>query len=169
MATAVPESIATEQLASAQWRLAQSAYNAADNYARARDPNIALRYLAIAATSPTHGKEIGRAQATDLETRAGAPLNLKGGARTPRYASHRRAAPNLQDEGLGELRFAAEGITTVTTWSPIRDEALKKPPPAGYPRSDLKPARTSSENSCGCSQAAKCPPLARALKWMRLW
>jgi hypothetical protein len=36
-------------------------------------------------------------------------------------------------------------------------------------RSGLKPARTSSENSCGCSQAAKCPPLARALKWMRLW
>ena len=24
-----------------------------------------------------------------------------------------------------ELRFAAEGITTVTTWSPIRAEALK--------------------------------------------
>jgi hypothetical protein len=37
-----------------------------------------------------------------------------------------------------------------------------------YSRSDLKPDRTSSENSCGCSQAAKCPPLARALKWMRL-
>src|SRR5438067_8205580 len=36
-------------------------------------------------------------------------------------------------------------------------------------RNDRKPARTSSENSCGCSQAAKCPPLARALKWMRLW
>ena len=64
---------------------------------------------------------------------------------------------------------AAEGITTVKTWSPIRDEALKKPPPTGYPRSDLKPARTSSEKSCGCSQAAKCPPLASALKWMRLW
>src|SRR5581483_662770 len=26
-------------------------------------------------------------------------------------------------------------------------------------RSDLKPARTSSANSCGCSQAAKWPPL----------
>ncbi len=33
-----------------------------------------------------------------------------------------------------------------------------------YLRSDLKPARTSSEKSCGCSQAAKCPPLATSLK-----
>ena len=38
-----------------------------------------------------------------------------------------------------------------------------------YLRSDLKPVRTSSDKSCGCSQAAKCPPLATALKWMRLW
>jgi hypothetical protein len=30
-------------------------------------------------------------------------------------------------------------------------------------RSDLKPARTSSEKSCGCSQAAKCPPLSSLL------
>ncbi len=30
-------------------------------------------------------------------------------------------------------------------------------------RSDLKPARTSSENSCGCSQAAKWPPLSSLL------
>jgi hypothetical protein len=30
-------------------------------------------------------------------------------------------------------------------------------------RTDLKPARTSSENSCGCSQAAKCPPLSTSL------
>ena len=68
-----------------------------------------------------------------------------------------------------ELRLTAEGITPLRTWSPIRDEGLKKPPPTGYPRSDLKAVRTSSEKSCGCSQAAKCPPLARALKWMRLW
>src|SRR5262249_31482982 len=27
-----------------------------------------------------------------------------------------------------------------------------------YFRSDLRPARTSSEKSCGCSHAAKCPP-----------
>ena len=27
-----------------------------------------------------------------------------------------------------------------------------------FQRNDLKPARTSSANSCGCSQAAKCPP-----------
>jgi hypothetical protein len=32
-----------------------------------------------------------------------------------------------------------------------------------YLRSDLKPARTSSEKSCGCSQAAKCPPLSSLL------
>ena len=30
-------------------------------------------------------------------------------------------------------------------------------------RSDLKPARTSSEKSFGCSQAAKCPPLGSLL------
>ena len=30
-------------------------------------------------------------------------------------------------------------------------------------RSGLKPARTSSEKSCGCSQAAKCPPLSSLL------
>src|SRR5688572_24676203 len=32
-----------------------------------------------------------------------------------------------------------------------------------YLRSGLKPARTSSEKSCGCSQAAKCPPLSSLL------
>ena len=32
--------------------------------------------------------------------------------------------------------------------------------PTTYLRSDLKPARTSSARSCGCSQAAKCPPLS---------
>ena len=32
-----------------------------------------------------------------------------------------------------------------------------------YLRSGLKPARTSSEKSCGCSQAAKCPPLESLL------
>jgi tetratricopeptide (TPR) repeat protein len=51
------ESIATEQLASAQWRLAQSAYNAANSYARAGDQNIALRYLAIAARHPLMEKK----------------------------------------------------------------------------------------------------------------
>jgi hypothetical protein len=30
-------------------------------------------------------------------------------------------------------------------------------------RSDLKPARTSSEKSFGCSHAAKCPPLSSLL------
>jgi len=32
-----------------------------------------------------------------------------------------------------------------------------------YLRSDLRPTRTSSEKSCGCSQAAKCPPLSSLL------
>ena len=31
-------------------------------------------------------------------------------------------------------------------------------------RSDLNPARTSSQNSCGSSQAAKWPPLSTSLK-----
>ncbi len=35
-------------------------------------------------------------------------------------------------------------------------------------RSDRKPARTSSEKSFGCSQAAKCPPLGSLLKYMSL-
>jgi len=32
-----------------------------------------------------------------------------------------------------------------------------------YMRSDLNPARSSSTNSSGCSQAAKCPPLSSLL------
>ena len=51
------ETIATEQLASAQRRLAQSAYNAANSYARAGDPDTALRYLAIAASYPLMEKK----------------------------------------------------------------------------------------------------------------
>jgi hypothetical protein len=35
-------------------------------------------------------------------------------------------------------------------------------------RRDLKPERTSSANSFGYSQAAKCPPLSSLLKWIRL-
>src|SRR5215467_263465 len=31
-------------------------------------------------------------------------------------------------------------------------------------RSDLKPSRKSSDKSCGCSHAAKCPPLSCVLK-----
>jgi tetratricopeptide (TPR) repeat protein len=46
------ESIATEQLASAQRRRGQSAYNAAKSHARAGDQDTALRYLAIAARDP---------------------------------------------------------------------------------------------------------------------
>src|ERR1700731_3916584 len=34
----------------------------------------------------------------------------------------------------------------------------------GPHRSELKPARSSSEKSFGCSQAAKCPPLGSLLK-----
>jgi hypothetical protein len=41
------------------------------------------------------------------------------------------------------------------------------PDGVNYERSDLKLARTSSENSCGCSQAAKWPPLGSSLKWTR--
>jgi hypothetical protein len=35
-------------------------------------------------------------------------------------------------------------------------------------RSGLKPARTSSEKSCGSSQAAKWPPRSTSLKYARL-
>src|SRR5258708_24131177 len=37
------------------------------------------------------------------------------------------------------------------------------PPSRSDYRSDLKPARTSSEKSCGCSQAAKCLPFSSLL------
>ena len=37
-------------------------------------------------------------------------------------------------------------------------------PVVSYLRSDLKAARTSSENSFGSSQAAKCPPRSTSLK-----
>jgi hypothetical protein len=39
---------------------------------------------------------------------------------------------------------------------------------AHYLRSGLKPTRTSSEKSSGCSQAAKWLPLGSVLKWMSL-
>jgi hypothetical protein len=63
----------------------------------------------------------------------------------------RSAAPDLWDEDIDKLRLAAEAITT---WSPIRDEALTCPL-LHYPRSDLNPARSSSVKIFGCSQAAK--------------
>ena len=46
--------------------------------------------------------------------------------------------------------------------SAIRDGA-RAPDRAPYLRSDLKPARISSEKNFGCSQAAKWPPLASLL------
>ena len=55
---------------------------------------------------------------------------------------------------LLKLRLAAEAITPLTTWSAIRDEALKRAL-LHYPRSDLNPARSSSVKIFGCSQAAK--------------
>jgi hypothetical protein len=51
------ESIAREQLASAQRRVAQSAYNAANSYVHAGDRDMALRYLAIAASHPLMEKK----------------------------------------------------------------------------------------------------------------
>jgi hypothetical protein len=72
------------------------------------------------------------------------------------------AASDLLHEGIDWRRFAAEAITPLTTWPAIRDEASKKRP-LPYPRSDLKPARTSSEKICGCSQAAKWPPFSTLL------
>src|SRR6266446_5757598 len=42
-------------------------------------------------------------------------------------------------------------------------EARHPPHAASYSRSDLKPARTSSEKIFGCSQAAKCPPFLTLL------
>jgi hypothetical protein len=46
---------------------------------------------------------------------------------------------------------------------PVRLVTLIFGAAGGYLRSGLKPARTSSEKSFGCSQAAKCPPLSSLL------
>jgi hypothetical protein len=40
--------------------------------------------------------------------------------------------------------------------------------PLRYARSDLKPTRSSSVSSFGCSHAAKCPPFSSLLKWISL-
>ena len=64
------ESIPAEQLASAERRLAESAYKAADSYARAGDPGTALRYLAIAAGHPLTEEKSDELK-RELETRAG--------------------------------------------------------------------------------------------------
>jgi len=63
------------------------------------------------------------------------------------------------DDGLSEeFRFALDG----------RGDMRRPSGSAGFLprklyRSDLNPARTSSEKSFGCSQAAKCPPFSTLL------
>ena len=78
-------------------------------------------------------------------------------------------------------QFRADGRARVSTYSnrflrtfisPIanslpdkngQDSASRSALQNYYLRSDLKPARTSSEKSCGCSQAAKWPPFSTSL------
>src|SRR5438132_7714359 len=63
---------------------------------------------------------------------------------------------NKKDEGLAfAIRRWARG--RLAAGRPAEHPLLH------YLRSDLKPARTSSEKSCGCSQAAKCPPFSTLL------
>jgi hypothetical protein len=97
-----------------------------------------------------------------------------------RYGRHRvfRAVGTLRSIWLIGLAFVRPDLTStrmalavaglVVLTSPLllprrlgRRQPGHRP---GYLRSGLKPARTSSEKSCGCSQAAKCPPLSTSLK-----
>src|ERR1700730_2388222 len=55
---------------------------------------------------------------------------------------------------------SAVAMCTQVQSSPRSSYAAAAATPA---RNDLKPARTSSEKSFGCSQAAKCPPLGSLL------
>ena len=51
--------------------------------------------------------------------------------------------------------------TLIVAWhAASRSEILFGSQVPAYLRSGLKPARTSSDKSCGCSQAAKWPPLS---------
>ena len=62
----------------------------------------------------------------------------------------------------GEPRNISDGENTMA----LIDADLRGRAGRSYPlseRSDRNPARTSSEKSCGCSQAAKCPPLGSLL------
>jgi len=38
--------------------------------------------------------------------------------------------PIYKTKGIGKRRLGAEAITPLTTWSAVRDEALKETPPA---------------------------------------
>ena len=81
------------------------------------------------------------------------------------------AEPEHQDY----LESLPEGYTSHFIWPdwklPAREANRPRgaprlaaaPAPPSYVRSGLKPARTSSANNCGCSHAAKCPPLSSLL------
>ena len=56
------------------------------------------------------------------------------------------------------LKFFFRQLTKIFEVIPLPSSL--RHPLGHYLRSDLKPERTSSEKSCGCSQAAKCPPLS---------
>ena len=58
----------------------------------------------------------------------------------------------------GWVRSMLNCATVSRAWRYVSSLSCEEP----Y-RSDLKPARTSSEKSFGCSQAAKCPPLGSLL------
>jgi hypothetical protein len=90
-----------------------------------------------------------------------APLERATTFQPPAHSS--RQTPRTSRRTSARYSFEGTRITPLTTWSAIRDEALKKRLLLRYPRSDLKPTRTSSEKSCGCSQAAKWPPLSTLL------
>jgi hypothetical protein len=54
----------------------------------------------------------------------------------------------------------ASDLAHPARWRPLTKFSVRYP---SYLRSGLKPARTSSEKSWGCSHAAKCPPLSSLL------
>src|SRR6185369_7053773 len=66
--------------------------------------------------------------------------------------------PDEQEERAREVRVSARHRSEARTTPALRASSWRH-----YVRSGLKPARTSSAKSRGCSQAAKCPPLSSLL------
>jgi hypothetical protein len=93
-----------------------------------------------------------------------------GGAGVVGDATRQARQPLLVARDQKEVVATLRETVRVTTPMPEEAPVITAVPwvtifrgPRTYVRSDLKPARTSSEKSCGCSQAAKCPPLSSLL------
>jgi hypothetical protein len=111
--------------------------------------SLALRIGAILVLTPGYTNAVAGATA----------LNVAGGMSG--FAG--TLAPELALAGVAAGRWPTRRERgrhrDHTRARPSCRSGLRRP----YVRSDLKPARISSEKSFGCSQAAKCPPLSSLL------